>query len=339
MTEHRNAAHYSPNVVQIELVQGCNRSCSFCGVAGLESRVHYATFDTVGRICELIEASEHDPRILLAGHGEPTLHPELLDMLKLIRKKLPNSWIQLMTNGQSIRKDIHNLGRMYLAGLDDVTIDEYSDSRFPEDEPFMEEIKALKERKDIKVNFVRMAKGIKLYEKKTLKSRRLLIVPPIDLDEITMSRTLINHCGAGTPPSNKFKHHRCAKVFRELTFRWDGNVAICCQDFRGQYPVASVHDADVNTFDDIWRHPRLEAARRVLYHDRRTFFPCNICTDPAMRPGLLPDRFGKETLEEPTPEDIELVNAPCIPLSEMRRRPWEKDEFITALHPKIRRKV
>ena len=37
----RNAAFYKPNTVQIELVQGCNRHCSFCGTNGFEHKLYF----------------------------------------------------------------------------------------------------------------------------------------------------------------------------------------------------------------------------------------------------------------------------------------------------------
>lgn len=49
--------------------------------------------------------------------------------------------------------------------------------------------------------------------------------------------------------------------------------------------------------------PRYEAARRILFHDHRTFFPCNICDHIPMREGLLPDHLGKQKMEKPTKED------------------------------------
>lgn len=113
-----------------------------------------------------------------------------------------------------------------------------------------------------------------------------------------------------------------------MVFRWDGWVSICCQDFRGQFlPIINCMDESVQTFDDIWRHERFEAARRILYHDKRAFFPCNICNLMPMREGLLPDHLGKEDLEEPTRADYKLMKRAVKdgPLTEIRLREWEKE--------------
>jgi uncharacterized radical SAM superfamily protein len=321
--EFMNSAFYKPNVVQIEFVQGCNRRCSFCGTRGLSSELQFIDEEVLKKECKLIEASGYKPRILLSGHGENTLHPDFYHLVVVMRRLMPNAWIQIMTNGQSIRHNIKNLQKMFIAGINDVTIDEYSDSRFDMDE-FIPELEELRVNQNIRVEHAIMGPGVPLYMPKNSAFRRLLLVPPIDLDEITMSRVLTNHCGAGAPPNTKKAGITCTKVFRELSFRWDGNVALCCQDFRGQYKVANVMDEGIETFDDLWRHPRLEAARRVLFHDKRTFFPCKICDTPALRPGLLPDQRGKQMMEQPTEKDYLIVNKRYPALSVMRRRPWEK---------------
>lgn len=69
---------YKPNVVQIEAVQGCNRRCHFCGTMGMERGFHHAEIKTIYHTCELIRTAGLNCRILLAGHGEPTLHPEIV---------------------------------------------------------------------------------------------------------------------------------------------------------------------------------------------------------------------------------------------------------------------
>lgn len=120
---------YKPNTVQIELVQGCNRRCSFCGTAGIEKKIHTADLNTVYHTCELIKRAELNSRILLAGHGEPTLHPEVVKMVKTVRTILPNSTIHMFTNGTIIIKKPELTAELFKAGLNDLAFDEYSDSR------------------------------------------------------------------------------------------------------------------------------------------------------------------------------------------------------------------
>lgn len=321
----RNSATYVPNTVQIELVQGCNRDCSFCGTGGMEKKLRFIDKAVLLKECKLIEDSGCNPRILVAMHGEPTLHPNLYSCVKLMRKTMPKIWIQMMTNGYLIKKDINHITRLFDAGINDVTVDEYSDSKFSRKE-LKKLIREYGEATGKKVKFEVLDKGISLYAPKKYKEHRLLIIPAIDEEEISISRKLTNHCGAGMPPDDSYAERKCTKIFRELSFRWDGSVAICCQDFRGEYPIANCMDEGIETLDDIWRHERFEAARRILYHKGRRFFPCNICNSPPLREGLLPDRLGKEDLEKPTKADLKLATKPYKCLSKIRLRSWEEED-------------
>ena len=326
----RNSAFYKPNTVQIELVQGCNRQCEFCGTNGFERKFYYIKKSVLKRQCELIRESGYNPRILLAGHGENTLHPKFLQCVKLMRQELPNFWIQILTNGTMVRKDLNFICQMFNAGLNDVTLDEYSDNKFDHDE-----IKNLlddyEDKSGVHVDFQIMRKGVPLYAPKQPKKHRLLLIPAIDESEITVSRKLTNHCGAGMAPSEKYAERKCSRIFRELSFRWDGWVAMCCQDFRGQYPIINCMDESVKCFDDIWRHERYESARRILFHDHRTFFPCNVCDCIPMREGLLPDHLGKQKMEKPTEEDYKIVTKEMKPLTNIVPRNYE-DGVTTAIN-------
>lgn len=331
----RNSAFYKPNTVQVELVQGCNRKCKFCGSNGFEHKIHFISKGVLKRECELIAESGYNPRILLAGHGENTLHPNFYKCIRLMRKILPSHWIQILTNGYLVKKDLNAICKMFDAGLNDVTLDEYSDSKFNDNE-IKTMLDKYKDRTGVKVDFVRMRKGVPLYAPKQPGKRRLLVIPAIDESEISMSRKLTNHCGAGMPSSAKHKNKVCTRIFREMSFRWDGWVALCCQDFRGQYPIINCMDPSVNCFDDLWRHPRFEAARRILYHDHRVFFPCNICDHIPMRAGLIPDHLGKEDMEKPTKRDYKIVLEEHDPLTVLKPREWEKSGITCSKNLNLR---
>lgn len=320
----RRIPFYKPNTVQFELVQGCNRQCFFCGSNGFERKLHFIEKSVLTKECDLVRESGYNPRILIAGHGENALHPQFHKCLRLMRRLMPKQHLQIMTNGYRVQKyGLGEIVEMFDSGLNDISLDEYADSKFDDDE-IKDVLSSYESESGHLVKFARMEKGVPLYANKNPKSKRLLIIPAIEEDEVCVSRKLTNHCGAGMPPSDRLSDRVCTRIFRELSFRWDGNVAICCQDFRGQYPIANAMDA--STFDELWLHERFEAARRILYHKKRTFFPCSICDHLPIREGLLPDHLGKEIMPKPRRSDFEIVTREYEPLAKIVLREWEKDD-------------
>ena len=54
--------------------------------------------------------------------------------------------------------------------------------------------------------------------------------------------------------------------FRQLAFRWDAKVCLCCDDFRGELPIVDAMAESITHFADVWwdsvdwifRHRRTE---------------------------------------------------------------------------------
>lgn len=301
---------YKPNIVQIEFVQGCNRACQFCGTVGMERRFHYMEKPTLVQIVRLIKESGIRTKILLAQHGEPTLHPNILEFITYIHRELPNTEIHLFTNGWGIRKDPTLIDRLFRAGLYALVCDEYHDS------PLRRLVES-----NTSHEVVIAGDGVPLFSD---RKGRILINPPIEFGSNgkKMNRHLCNHCGAGMPPLKEPVQKLCAKPFRELGFRWDGKVTLCCNDFRGEYFVCDAMGC--HSLAQIWYHPRMESARRILMKkDRKGINVCRVCDAISSRVGLLPDKMGKMTLPDPTPEDYRVVNDNIPSLAVTVKREWE----------------
>ena len=316
-----------PFSIQIELTEGCNRGCGFCGLRGIRKdgkEPYYPMAKQVAqRIVDEIVRVGWNSRIIFSMHGEPTLNKNHLKIIKLFRKRLPRAILSIMTNGYSIvREDDISEGieKMKASGLNDLIIDLYT----PNDDGH----KVLDYMKNNGLEYEILDKGVPLYSSDS-KGFRVLFNPPIQTDEgAAINRHLCNHCGAAAPLDYSYKNKRCARPFRELSFRYDGSVALCCNDFRGEYPIGNIMDCDI---DALWNSKAFQAARIMLYNGKRTFSPCAGCNALSHRVGLLPDGKGKETLPEPS-EKIEKFAKSFAkkhtPLcgENWNKRPWEKEE-------------
>lgn len=298
---------YGLHQVELDITEGCNLHCDFCGLAGMAKELHFMSKETVIKVCQLLKDSGLSPRIHLIGHGEPTLNPNLCEIIRIVREMLPHSKITVSTNGFSILREQYpekKIQQYFDAGLDTITIDEYLHNNLDAFRAYLTE------------------KGIPYSENITdsfaPKAERIRINPPI---ETNSKRALSARCGAAFAPPCFQMPKKCSKIFRELFIRWDGNVGLCCEDFRGEYEVVNIHS--VQSLAEAWNHPRLEAARKFLYEGRRIFHPCELCNVEPNRPGLLPDWTGKGTMPKPKQLDYGIVTYRTKPLAKIVRRNYE----------------
>lgn len=321
-----------PLSIQIELTEGCNLGCNFCGLRGMRKDGRepwrFMKEETAKRIADEIVRMGWGSRLIFSMHGEPTLNPFGLNIIRMFRKKLPNSVFSIMSNGYGI---VHNLAtnevrtreeivsvihKYRRAGMNDLILDYYSKKG---DAATVYDIVS----KIDEFTFETLSSGVKLYSSNPNKFR-ILFNPPIQTKG-AINRHLCNHCGAAAPLDFSYQGKRCARPFREMTFRYDGSVALCCNDFRGEYPIGNIMKKDI---DALWQHKRFKAARILLFAGERSFKPCYGCNALSHRVGLLPDRMGKFTMPKPSSgvlrfaKSISDKNKPLAKF--IFKREWEK---------------
>ena len=185
----------APFTILIEPTEGCNLGCSFCGLRGIREREtkpwNFMTIETAEKISKEIARVGWNAKIVFAQHGEPTLNPNLLDIIRIFRKNLPKNIFHLYTNGYGFAHS-DNIDKytndIFNAGINNINVDCYS---YDGDWNFVQKLK------DQSI-VVLYEKGIPLYTNNM--KPRILILPPIK-DENKITRKLANHAGAAFPPN------------------------------------------------------------------------------------------------------------------------------------------
>ena len=245
-------------------------------------------------------------------HGEPTLNKNLLRIVRVFRRYLPRSQFSLFTNGAGICDGTFTIEDMKDAGVNNLMIDLYS--KGDDGYKIMESL----DKEDYQI----LGSGVPMFSG-TAKTFRILFAPPIQ-DSSEKTHTLCNHCGAAAPLDYSCNGKRCARPFRELSFRHDGSVSLCCNDFRGEYPVGNIMERDI---EDIWQDKKFKAARILLYAGKRSFTPCLGCNALSHRVGLLPDQLGKETMPEPTKKIEEFAKSVSETSEPLCGDNWHKQKW------------
>lgn len=314
-----------PFCVQVELVEGCNLRCGFCGLNGIrgkENNYKFMTLELATHLSRAIRDTEGwNPRIEFAMHGEPSMNPNMIPALATFRENLPRAHLMMTTNGAGFLKDPTRIDAA-LQYLNVLAMDWYEGVAIVP--KLLESYKGSIVPKRYPQNM-----DANPHRRRGYNEHDWVVIQDIAVATKGTHASLNNHAGAGAPKNDSAAGKRCAKPFRELSIRWDGNVAVCCNDWRGEYKCGNVWD---QTLDELWHNRAFVAARRKLYRGERDFGPCAGCDALSYRPGLLPDQRGKETMMAPTQADEKVIENALAgnPYTLPVLRLWEIAEEMSA---------
>lgn len=88
----------------IEVTDRCNLTCPTCYAGSSPSYGRHRTLDEVKRMLDVIVENEKEPDVVQISGGEPTIHPEIFEILDYC-KELSIKHLMLNTNGVRIAKD------------------------------------------------------------------------------------------------------------------------------------------------------------------------------------------------------------------------------------------
>lgn len=267
--------------------------CSFCGIHSIGFQQKQRGYDCMDpAIAESVANQIHDlgwnPRIEFAMHGEPTMHPDLPGLIRPFREASAGAYLLVTSNGGGLLQGtVDKLNALFDAGLNTLALDDYQSNKIVQS--LLRSIGG-----DVLFDVYDYPKDRSASPHTRSMGQRVVIVEDISTADGGTHSTIHNSAGDAGPLDYSKEGKRCAKVFREISVRWDGNVAICCNDWSGTFKVGNVM---TDGLEAIWQHPRMQAARRALYHgERSALIPCKGCNATTYRNGLLPDKKGKLVL-------------------------------------------
>jgi radical SAM protein with 4Fe4S-binding SPASM domain len=192
--------------LNIETIGICNRKCDFCFFherfpkreSGIMSEKTYK------RIIDDLSTIKFKGRISPHSYGEPLLDRRLPMLMEYTRKKLPNCFIEISTNGDLLTAELFN--KLIAKGVDYFIITNYDD----EEKPYL---KFISEKYPYYV-YLRNYKDFKKIDK------------------------------AGRIFNKKLQYDiPCLQPSNQLVVNWKGDVVLCCCDFYGEYVMGNVNDS------------------------------------------------------------------------------------------------
>jgi radical SAM protein with 4Fe4S-binding SPASM domain len=286
--------------MQIELTNYCNLKCTVCpsGIGKLDRQPKAMDTNLFERLMN--EVGPYLMTATLWGWGEPLLHPELSDILRIAQNRGVVTF--LSTNGQNLSdeeiiKALVSYPPMYLiVALDGITDETNSIFRVgAKINPTLSGVRRLAQ--------VRAQRGSKLpimhlrYIVMKHNEHELSQLPKFAADnrfDILTIRTLsIIDAPEDThhkllPSNDRYRAYGyennkrisrtdfiCQYAFTFPSIFADGTVVPCDQDYKAQQPYGSI--ADGSSFADIWWSRRASEIRRTIRDNHNNFTSCKNC--------------------------------------------------------------
>ena len=235
----------APWSVALETAAPCNRSCSYCPVS-LHPRSGEMPRPLFDKIISDLASLGFSRTLSFHFYNEPLLDPRLPAWVQHARSRLPRAHLDLSTNGDHLTSS--RISELFQAGLDGMHISLHSASAAKHVGDVLDSIHdGDRARVTVQSMFDREEKGEFLYNRIEMAEAETRSGPSLSL-------------GVG-----------CSQV-NSLMIDFEGNTALCCNDFFAANGHGSLRDVSVR---ELWRQSR--TVRREIYLGRYDKPICKIC--------------------------------------------------------------
>jgi radical SAM protein with 4Fe4S-binding SPASM domain len=251
------------SIVELNIYGACNRTCSFCPVS--DKNFYTNKYEGISlvlykKILDDLKTIQYDGVLFFSAFSEPFLSKDLLSLIELTKTILPNVKLEIVSNGDVIKKKPNKMLEVFDMGLDTLNISIYDGEKAFDD-------------------FQKLVESLKLTDKQVILKRRYY-------DESTGNYGIIfsNRTGyvktselQGFSPENTEElplKKNCFYPFYEVLIDYNGDMILCPHDWGKKYIIGNVEETNLW---DLWTSKRYEVARIKLSQKDRNFKPCNTC--------------------------------------------------------------
>lgn len=235
--------------IEIETINRCNNSCSFCPVNRAEDTRPYALmeeglFETLIRQLSDIE---FNGKISLYSNNEPLLDKRIVRFHRTVRSILPHSFISLFTNGILLTPEIFD---ELIEIVDELVIDNYDDRL-----QLIEPVRKICSNINGSLHSLQGKVKVVLRRKSAVRQTR----------------------GGKARNRKKMNVHlrsSCTLPFAQMVIRPSGGVSLCCQDALGTYTLG---DCTRESLMEIWHGRAYQDVRKRIMAGRNAIELCEQC--------------------------------------------------------------
>ncbi|WP_026650998.1 radical SAM/SPASM domain-containing protein [Butyrivibrio proteoclasticus] len=238
------------NHIEIETINRCNGTCSFCPVnKNVDPRKKAVmSRELFEKIIGQLEEMQYSGRLSLFSNNEPLLDDRIVELSRYAREHLPKARIHMYSNGTLFTLEKF---KELIPLLDELIIDNYNQN-----------LELNRPSREI-VDYCNAHPELELNKKVTVVLRKPL--------EILNSR-------GGDAPNRKelveYPDDRCMLPFKQMIVRPTGEVSLCCSDAVGRWTLG---DLSKEPILDVWYGTKFTKVREALYKGRKYCGNCKYC--------------------------------------------------------------
>lgn len=255
MFNYQNKEFPLPTEIEISESGTCNRKCSFCprSAPDFEDKKEFISHELIIKVAKELSNLDYRGVIRFSGFVEPLLDKNIYEHIKNFRDYLPNSRIEVVTNGDPLNKN--RLEKLFKHGLDKILISAYDGEEDVE-------------------KFKKIVLECELDEDQYIIRDRSLP------EEEDFGITLSNRAGMMEKAEFKItKLHQpldnpCYIPSYTLFFDYLGDVLMCPHDWGKKIILGNLKKENLV---DIWFKEKSMKIRKKLSNNDRKFSPCNVC--------------------------------------------------------------
>lgn len=282
------------NHIELELTNYCNLSCWMCPRKKMNRDVGFMKVDLVRKLMnDFSKAGTILSSINLHLFGESILHPDLNEILSILRSHTPGIFMSFSTNASfltldSFKKIEHLLDNLFIA-IDGITEDTYRRHRGVELQTVLDNLSPVfdyrKKGNIVKPKFeIRM---IELGQSETEKEDFINYFKELVLDSDVVSfKPIVSYAGS-VDELNHIRYSQCPYLLSTKTaIHWNGKVTTCCFDANCVNYVGDINEANLV---DIFNSEKYNQYRKAYENGtiKSLSTLCNTC---------LEDNYNREKL-------------------------------------------
>ena len=253
--EYNNTKLPLPTEIEISESGTCNRTCSFCprSAPNFIDKKEFISNELHQKLCTELQKLNYKGTIRYSGFVEPLLDKNIYNLINLVRNFLPESNIEMVTNGDPL--NLKRLNQLFENGLNKILISAY-DGKKESDE------------------LENLCKSANLSKDQYIVRHRYYS------EEKDFGITLSNR--SGTMANAEFKIEALKEPLKKscyipsYTFFLDyqGDVLMCPHDWGKKIILGNLKNEKLI---DIWFSKKFMSIRKMLNKSNRNFDPCNVC--------------------------------------------------------------